>query len=46
MRTTSSIKVSGPTSNCFFYGAGHLFFLGEDWTNITHQAIEFMNSCP
>ncbi|MDD4736831.1 MAG: alpha/beta hydrolase [Kiritimatiellae bacterium] len=38
--------VSGPTSNCFFYGAGHLFFLGGDWTNITHQAIEFMNDCP
>ena len=37
-------QVSGPTTNLFFYGGGHMFFLGENWTNILHHTRQFMDA--
>jgi pimeloyl-ACP methyl ester carboxylesterase len=35
-------NVSGFVSSYFFYGGGHLYFLGDEWANITAHAREFM----
>ncbi|MBN2809377.1 MAG: alpha/beta hydrolase, partial [Deltaproteobacteria bacterium] len=35
-------RVSGPVSEYMFYGGGHLFFLGPQWSEITLRATEFM----
>ncbi|NCD32227.1 MAG: alpha/beta hydrolase [Spartobacteria bacterium] len=37
-------NVSGSVTSFFFHGGGHLFFLGDDWTNITHHARAFMDN--
>jgi pimeloyl-ACP methyl ester carboxylesterase len=39
-------NVSGSVTSFFFHGGGHLFFLGDDWTNITHHARQFMDQTP
>ncbi len=37
-------RVSGPKTNFFFYGGGHLYFLGPDWAEIQQRLLDFLNA--
>jgi pimeloyl-ACP methyl ester carboxylesterase len=36
--------VAGPVSHFFFYGGGHLYFLGDPWSEITQSAVNFLHA--
>lgn len=36
-------RVSGPKTNFYFSGCGHLYFLGPEWADIQQHLLEFMN---